>query len=64
MNKFNRFDNKQKMFGIYKHEEYSGNPIFNLPKNNSTYYNYNIDTQCSVPGRCAQEILNEMKINT
>ena len=56
----NRFDNTRKMFGIFKHVDYAGTPIWNLKRIKSTYYDYNVDTQCSVPGRSAREILREL----
>lgn len=59
MNKFDRFDHTRELLGIVKYHDYMGEPIWKSPTY-STYYDYNVDTQCCVPGQNAKEILSEL----
>lgn len=51
------FDTKQK---IRLYDGYQGRDIWRQPKNDSTYYDYEIDKQCRVPGRDRKEIMKEL----
>jgi hypothetical protein len=51
------FDTEQK---IRLYDGYQGSDIWSQPKNDSTYYDYEIDKQCSVPGRDKEEVMKEL----
>ena len=47
---------------IWLNDGYLGEPIWRQPENDSTYYNCEVDTQCSVPVRSRQELMVELGI--
>lgn len=47
---------------IRLYDGYRGKPVWKQPENRSTYYNYEIDKQCSVPIRSREEIRKELGI--
>lgn len=53
------FDTVQK---IRLYDGYQGEEIWNQSENDSTYYDYEIDKQCSVPGRAREEIMKDLDL--
>lgn len=46
--------------GIRQRDGYLGEPIWQQPDNDSTYYNSELDSQCVVPCRSLKEIKEEL----
>lgn len=53
---------KYKDGGIRRYDGYLGDPIWIQPENDSTYYNKEVDTQCSVPSKSLEELIEELKL--
>lgn len=46
--------------GIRQRDGYLGSPIWEMPENDSTYYNKDVDSQCTVPSKSIREIKQEL----
>lgn len=53
------FDSVQR---IYLYDGYQSEPIWKQEDNNSTYYNYGLDKQCTIPIRSLEQIKAELGI--
>lgn len=51
---------KYKDGGIRQRDGYLGEPIWQQPDNDSTYYNSELDSQCVVPSKSLREIKEEL----
>lgn len=47
---------------IRAYDGYRGEPIWRQPENDSTYYNFEVDTQCRVPLKSREELLKELEM--
>lgn len=54
---------KYKDGGIRERDGYLGEPIWEQPDNDSTYYDSKLDNQCVVPSRSLKEIKEELGID-
>lgn len=47
--------------GIQSQDGYQGEPIWKQPANDSTYYNFLLDSQCQIPIRNIEEVRKELQ---
>ena len=50
--------------GIHERDGYLGERIWTMPENDSTYYNKDVDSQCTVPSKSLREIKQELGMPT
>lgn len=53
--------NNEMVSGLHAYDGYLGEPIWESKENYSTYYDYLIDKQCTVPIRDISEIKAELE---
>jgi len=56
MKRFNYADR----WDICEFDGYVERPLWNADENSSTYYDYVVDSQCSVPGPSPNEVLEKL----
>ena len=49
--------------GIRQYDGFLGDPIWEQPHNESTYYSRKLDSQCSVPARSIEELKEVLGID-
>lgn len=53
---------KYKDGGIRERDGYIGNPIWEQPPNDTTYYSETLESQCIIPSRSLSELKKELGI--
>lgn len=48
--------------GIHQYDGYRSEPIWKQPENDSTYYNSELEMQCSVPSKSLYELQKELEL--
>lgn len=54
---------KYKDGGIRQRDGYLGEPIWQQPENDSTYYNSEVDAQCRIPSKSLVELKKALGLN-